>query len=697
MGDDRTAEEKLADELLAELEAEQAAEQEAAAKEKKKADGLPERLGDLFGSPAKPAAPAKQMPAPPPPPAPPAPEAKPLEVSPEAIAKAKEKSKEAKEGNADQALAALAAKSPTAYTRHPIVSVLGHVDHGKTSLLDKVRGTKVFDREAGAITQHIGASEVPLATIYDRCGPLLKGKTFTVPGLLFIDTPGHHAFSSLRRRGGALADIAILVVDMTEGLMPQTVEAIQILRSTKTPFVIAANKVDRCEAWTTADRPFILNVRGQSERATASFDDHFYKLIAALDQLKIPAERYDRISDFTRNIAIVPCCAKSGEGIQDLLAMLVGLAQRFLEGRLETDEESPGEGTVLEVKEDKGLGTVLDVVLYAGKIRKDDTILLGTRGDPKESKVKALLKPSPNDELRDSRKPFRNAGEVTAAAAIRLIIPDAEGVVAGAPMRVVREDNFESAWEAVDSASKPHVELRDVGIHVKADTIGGLEALANLLKEKGIAVRRAEVGDVSRRDVIEAAAMTDPLHRILLGFNVKMLPDVEKEAAGRDLPVYTEPVIYHLIDKLEVWRTAAQEKLDNSLREAHIHPCKIKFLSGHSFRMRDPAVFGVRVLAGDLLPGRQLIRLDGKDIGRIKSIQADKRTLEKAGPGMEVAVSVNGPTIGRQINEEDIFYMDIPESDVKWLLSEGNISPGEKDVLMELVRARRKENRFWGM
>src|SRR5688572_12720231 len=432
--DDRTEEEKLADQLAAELEAE---------------------FGDqVEATPAEEAAPEPAVPEPRKEPV-----AKPIEVSAEAIAKAKEQAKKATEGNVDAALGSLEAKSATAYTRHPIVSVLGHVDHGKTSILDKIRGTKVFDREAGAITQHIGASEVPLDTIYQRCGVLLKGKKFTVPGLLFIDTPGHHAFSSLRRRGGQLADIAVLVVDLTEGLMPQTVEAIQILRSTKTPFIIAANKVDRCQGWETADKPFILNVREQGPTAQSSFDEHFYKLVAALYEQSLPTERYDRISDFTRNISIVPTCARSGEGIADLLAMLVGLAQKFLEDRLVTDEEMAGEGTVLEVKQDKGLGTVLDVILYAGKIRKSDTILLGTKNLPLESKVKGLLKPAPLDEMRDARKAFTQVDEIVAAAGLKLLIPDAEGVIAGAPLRVVRDDNYDAAYETVEAASKPQVEL----------------------------------------------------------------------------------------------------------------------------------------------------------------------------------------------------------------------------------------------
>jgi translation initiation factor 5B len=681
MPDERTAEEKLADELAAELEAEFGDEADA----------------DAEPVPAK--AEAKPAPAAPPEPRKEEPKPQPIAPSEEAVAKAKGMAKQATEGDAEKALGALTAKSATQYTRHPIVSVLGHVDHGKTSILDKVRGTKVFDREAGAITQHIGASEVPLETIYERCGVLLKGKTFTVPGLLFIDTPGHHAFSSLRKRGGQLADIAILVVDMTEGLMPQTVEAIQILRSTKTPFIIAANKVDRCQGWVTADKPFILNVRDQGPSAQAAFDDKFYRLIAALYEQNLPSERYDRISDFTKNIAIVPTCAQSGEGIQDLLAMLVGLAQKFLESRLVTDEELPGEGTVLEVKQDKGLGTVLDVILYAGSIRKSDTILLGTKNEPLVSKVKGLLRPAPLDEMRDARKAFTPADEVVAAAGIKLLIPDAEGVVAGAPMRVVRQDaeQNKAAYDAVAAASKPQVELHDAGIVVKADTIGGLEALANLLKERSIPIRKAEVGDISRRDVVEAAAMNNPLHRILLGFNVKMLPDVESEAATRELTVFTDRVIYSLLDNHDAWLADAKKKLEAANRQTHVHPCKIRFLPGHAFRGRDPAVFGVRVLAGTLLAGRMLMREDGKAIGRVKSIQKEKKAVEAAKLGDEVAISVQGPTIGRQVEEGDILHMDIPESDAKWLLTQGKISAEEKDTLMELLRVKRKEDKFWGM
>lgn len=679
MADDRTEEERLADELAAELEAEFAGEFE----------DEPE---------APPAAePVAPIPTPAPEPAKPKPVDDTIKVSEEAIAKAKAAAKKATEGDADKALGALAAKSDTAYTRHPIVSVMGHVDHGKTSILDKIRGTKVFDREAGAITQHIGASEVPMETIYERAGALLKGKNFGVPGILCIDTPGHHAFSSLRGRGGQLADIAVLVVDLNEGFKPQTLESLNILKRSKTPFVVAANKVDRIEGWQTADQPFILNVRKQRPEVLARFDEKFYTVLGAFYDQGMPAERYDRIADFRKQIAIVPTCATSGEGIPDLLAMLVGLAQKFLEARLETDEDMPGEGTVLEVKEDKGLGQTLDVVLYAGSIHSGDRILLGTQGEPVETTIRALLKPSPNDDMRDARKAYENVDEVVAAAGIKLVCPNVEDVVSGAPLRVLRGDNDEEAWEAVEKASRINIPLDDAGVYIKADTIGSLEALAGELKAQGVPIRNAEVGDISRRDVIEAAAMTDRTQRTLLGFNVKMLPDVEREASDRELPVFTSKVIYTLLDEHGKWLKETKAQIDAEQRQTHVYPAKLLFLPGCSFRQRDPAVFGVRILAGSIHPGRTLIRMDGQPVGRVRSIQKESKTVTIAKMGDEVALSVPGPTLGRQIKEGDLLYMDIPEGDAKWLLREAKITAEERDVLEELAKVKRKVERFWGM
>ena len=226
--------------------------------------------------------------------------------------------------------------------RQPIVSVLGHVDHGKTTLLDRIRGTGVAGREAGGITQHIGATEVPLAAIMEACGDLVKGKTFRIPGLLFIDTPGHVAFSTLRARGGALSDLAVLVIDVNEGFRPQTIESLNILKRYKTPFLVAANKIDLVPGWRKHEgKPFVVSYEDQPPSTRDELDRRMYEVVGRLFEHGFSAERYDRVADFTTNIAVVPVSAKFGEGIPDLLLMLIGLAQRFLEQQLATTDGRP--------------------------------------------------------------------------------------------------------------------------------------------------------------------------------------------------------------------------------------------------------------------------------------------------------------------------------------------------------------------
>ena len=387
--------------------------------------------------------------------------------------------------------------------RQPIVSVLGHVDHGKTTLLDHIRGTTVADREAGKITQHIGATEVPLETITDICGNLLTNRDLKIPGLLFIDTPGHHAFTTLRARGGVLADIAVLIIDIVEGIKPQTLESINILKQHKTPFVIAANKIDRINGWESLnDQCYMDNFNHQIKEVQDVLEDMIYKLIGAVYEEGLQAERYDRIEDFAKTVAIIPISAKTGDGIQDLLMVLIGLAQRFLEAQLET-EEGPGEGTILEVKEERGLGTMIDTIIYNGIIRKNDTIVVGTStNEPIVTKVKALLKPKPLDEIRDPRERFNSVNEVTAAAGVKISAQNLTDVIAGAPVRVVK-GSVEEVTEEVKKELQIGIETAEDGVIVKADAIGSLEAIGFELKNLDFQIKQAEVGDVA--DVSDAA------------------------------------------------------------------------------------------------------------------------------------------------------------------------------------------------
>jgi translation initiation factor 5B len=578
--------------------------------------------------------------------------------------------------------------------RQPVVSVLGHVDHGKTKLLDRIRGTSVQAREAGLITQHIGATEVPIEHIYKVCATLVGKKKFDVPGLLFIDTPGHHSFVTLRARGGSLADLAVLVIDIREGIKPQTIESIRILRQYKTPFVIALNKIDTIQGWMFEEgRPFILAEKMQQEHTIESLNEKMYNVISQLSAEGIFADRYDRIDDFTKTVALVPISAKEGEGIPDLLLVLIGLAQRFLERQLEKGD-GPGKGTILEIKEEKGLGKTMDVILYSGTLKKGDTVALGTNGAPHVTKIKAILKPKPLDEIRDPRDRFDSVNVLHAAAGVKIATQSMEGVIAGAPFAVVKGPN-DPALKDLKEDSSIKIETSEKGIMIKADAIGSLEALAFETKAAGIPIRKFGVGDIMRRDVVETA-YGDKTNPVILGFNVSLAKDAEAELENHNIRVQTNQIVYKLIEEYLEWLEETKKKNDSDMRTEFSFPAKFRVLPNCIFRTSKPAIVGVRVLAGRLRIGQRLIGADGRDAGRIKSIHSGEDTLKEAKQGDEVAIGIEGVTAGRQIDEEDIIYVDLIGSSIKPLLAM-DITADEKAVLEETIAIKRKEDHFWGM
>lgn len=579
--------------------------------------------------------------------------------------------------------------------RQPIVSVLGHVDHGKTALLDSIRGTKVAAREPGAITQHIGATEVPSNTIMEVCGDLMEGRKLEVPGLLFIDTPGHHSFVTLRARGGSLADLAILVIDINEGVMPQTVESLSILKRYKTPFLVAANKIDLIEGWRKrTGKSFQEMISDQPESYVEFFDEKLYNLVGQLYQEGFDSDRYDKIEDFRKTVSVVPSSGKFAVGVQEVLLMLVGLAQRFLTPRLMT-VSGPAKGTILEVKEERGLGPTIDAIIYDGVIRKGDTIVLGGVDEPLVTKARALLKPKPLDEIRDPRERFDSVDDVGAAAGIKISGSGLESAVAGSPLRVAGED-IEKAKTEVIQETQIDVETEEDGILVKADAIGSLEAISFELKDAEIPVKTAEVGDVSKRDVVSAATTGDITRRVIFAFNVGILPDAKEELAKTDVKLLEGNIIYRILEEYKAWAEEKREELEKLRLRTIVHPGKILLLPEHVFRVSKPAIVGVRVLAGRIRQGVGLLREDGRVIGKIKSIRTGEESLKEAIAGSEIAVAVDGVTVGRQMSPGDVLYVDIPESAAKQLDS-ADLNPDEMEILERVKTIKREQDPFWGM
>ena len=497
--------------------------------------------------------------------------------------------------------------------RQPIVAVLGHVDHGKTSLLDHIRSLgvdsrgSVMDREAGGITQHIGATEVPSDILNTLCAPLLGGKTFNSPGLLFIDTPGHHSFSTLRSRGGSLADIAILVVDIMEGARPQTIESLRVLKEAKTPFVIAANKVDRIHGWSSEEgRSMSVSMRNQSKEALGLFEQRYWDLVGQFAEHGFNIERYDRVSDFTKDIALVPVSAREGEGIQDILAVVIGLAERYLTEQL-TDIEGSGEGTVLEMKEERGLGKTLDVILHRGSIKKGDEIVLVTNDGGVSTHVKGLFSPRGMSEMRDAGNRWDASEDAPAASGLKISAPDLDGVLAGTTLRVVYSDSERSdALAAAKVESELSIELEEEGVCIKADTVGGLEALAKELNAIDVPIRMASIGKVSRRDIRNTEAASNPLHRVIMAFSTEILPDAitEVESSEAGAKYIGSDIIYRILEEHEEWIEQRTREIEEESREQVVYPARIMLLPDHTFRVSKPAVVGVRVVAGRIHIGQ---------------------------------------------------------------------------------------------
>ncbi len=583
--------------------------------------------------------------------------------------------------------------------RTPIVAVLGHVDHGKTTLLDKIRRTRVAQKEAGGITQHIGATEIPIDVIKRICKDFLKGVKITIPGLLFIDTPGHQAFTNLRKRGGALADLAVLVVDINEGFKPQTEEAISILKTFKTPFVVAANKIDKIPGWKSVpDAPFLKSYAQQDDYAKRNLENKIYELIGELYKHGFNADRFDRIRDFTRTIAIIPTSALTGEGIPELLMVLVGLAQKYLEKSLRLHIGGKAKGTILEVKEEKGLGVTCDAILYDGTLKVGDTIAIAGIDDVVVTKVRAILKPRPVQDIRVESK-FKGVKEVTAAAGIKIVAPNLEKVLAGSEFEAVESEEDIRRFRERVRREYESIAIRtdEEGIVLKTDTLGSLEALINELKRKGIPIKKAEVGDVDKRDVVEASANKDEVNKVVLAFNVKLLPGVAEEAEKYGVRIFQDNIIYSLVDNYVKWREETKALKEKQRIEALIKPGKIKLLPEFIFRRSKPAIVGVKVLAGEIRKDVDLIKPDGTKVGRIRSMQKEGKNVSVAKEGEELAIAIDGVTIGRQLEGNEVLYVDVPENHARIIEREvmDILSENAKQAFKEFLEIKRRQNPLW--
>lgn len=573
--------------------------------------------------------------------------------------------------------------------RQPIVTVCGHVDHGKTSILDSLRGTCMVEGEAGRITQKISFTLYPIDQLRKACPIIDKsGIKLEIPGFLLIDTPGHAAFTNLRKRGGSLADLAVLVIDINEGIKPQTSEVIQILKLNKTPFLIALNKIDNISSWRKLSEDLRENIDLQPQRVKESFNEKYMTLIASLQSYGLDADLYYNINDFTKKIAIAPCSAKTQEGIPELIMMLCGLSQRYLTDRLTLGKDA--KGVLLEVKKEKTT-SYIEAIIYDGKLSKSDEIAVSNLdGKPTITKIRVL------EEIEPLCDKFKPKDEVTAATGLRIQFADKLEILPGMPFMKFN-GNKEEIADIFKKELSDNIKTSKQGIVAKADSLGSLEALLVLLKQANIPVIKAGIGSINKTDIISAKAnlKINELDAIIVGFNISM--DEEAKEIKGNVKIITEDVIYKLIENLVEFRNKKAKEIEKKRLMELTSLCKLKMLHQYVFRNTKPAIFGVNVEVGKINHGTKLINENNEEVGRIKAIQSENKSVEEASEGMEVAISVPGANYERQLKTLNFLFSDINESQFKnFKKNKDLLSSKEMSLLQEIAEIKRKTKADWG-
>jgi len=534
----------------------------------------------------------------------------------------------------------------------------------------------------------------------------IPANAIKIPGLLFIDTPGHKAFTSLRKRGGSISDIGILIVDINEGFKPQTIEAIEILKSMNTPFIVAANKLDRLPGWQSQpNKKLIENIESQRQDISYSFEGKLYELVGKISEYGFEADRYDRVSDFTKQIAVVPISAHTGEGITELITTLVGLTQKYMEKKLTIENENISKGVILEVKDYTGLGKTIDVILYDGIIKQGDMVLALDIDGVQKSKLKSILKPAELKEIRDSGTRFTTIPEQHAASGIKLCCPDLVDIKAGMPIITVRKDaKPDEVQKYVDELEAEVAEVTlntgQEGVLVKADTLGSLEALSHILEEHEIPLRKALIGKVNKMDVIDASAdlKKNPKNALILNFSQKVDDEILTMAKVYGVEIFSNDIIYKLIEDSAEWIKQKEKEINRKKLDSLTMPYRIKILPNCIFRVSGPAVVGVEVIGGTCKPGVPLMNEFGKKIGNVKGIKDRDESLKTLEFGKQAAVSIDDLTIGRQAQEDSVLYTFMGEENFRQLKKNSELlSKDEKATLREIAEIMRKENSMWGI
>ena len=560
--------------------------------------------------------------------------------------------------------------------RSVISVILGHVDTGKTTFLDKLRGTSIQSKEAGGITQHIGATYFPKEYLETKISESdwLINMPINIPGLIIIDTPGHEAFKNLRNRGSSLCDIAIVIIDLVHGLEQQTKESINILKEGNCKFIFVLNKIDRLYGWKThLELDIKTNIASQNINTIDEFKSRLDKIIVQIMELGLNAKLYWENDSIEDTINIIPISAISGEGIPDLLSNLITYSENYLTSNITISDNF--KCTVMESSQINGYGLSIDAILISGKLSQGDKIIISTSSGPVETIVKNILTSPPNNDSRIKSEYIQHKS-IDGAIAVKLVANDIDKILSGTPIFKLTDTNISSKQEIIKLTKESinqsqKIKLDNEGIIIHSSTLGSLEALIQFLRyecKPPILISQANIGPITKKDVVKTFISTKRLEKeynTILGFDVEIDKEAQIEADKCGTKIFTAEIIYHLFDKFIKYKEQLIKIKKDEVRPNTVFPCILKILPNCIYNKKNPLIFGVDILEGNLHLGTPLIIPSTKTfIGKVTSIQNDHKDITIGKKGTSVCIKVENsenPLInyGKQFTHELNLYSKI--------------------------------------
>lgn len=516
--------------------------------------------------------------------------------------------------------------------RSVIGSIMGHVDTGKTTLLDKIRNTNIQGKEVAGITQQIGASFLDTNTIL--------GHSSEIPGILMIDTPGHSAFVSLRKRGLELCDVVVIVVDIMHGIEQNTIEVINLCigngieEHKNVPFILAYNKIDLLNTWKSTEGNYLEKL--QSNEVRQHYEEKVNEINQYFYSRQLTPIRFDQFNNDPDTVMFVPVSARSGEGIRELLQSILTYSEMNLEEDLELTDEF--EASIMEVRKNSSGETSLDVIVKNGKLSEGDFIGISTLNGGVVTKVKSLLLPGRNQEMRMTNT-YDSVKSVTGACGVKILARGIDGTIPGIPLFRLEDKNQE--FEQFESL----IPLDSDGVYVFAPSIGQLEGLVFHLRNETtppVQIAFAGIGDPVKNNMVALVGSYDTRRiseKNVLCFSCE--PNTEAREYGSDNGVrfFSDETVYRLsrkyIEATEEARRLEQERIE---REA-ILPFELEILND-VFRRRDPVIIAVSVLCGRIHKNSILVDSKGNSIGKILDIQLNGVSVQTSESGTQVAISI---------------------------------------------------------